>query len=329
MIRTLLAAGLGLLTLTSSAAAQYYPPVYNPYAGVGRGYNYGAAASGAADLTRAQGQVAIDNENARIQREKANQAKLDTKRQAFDEMNYEKANTPSYGEIASKDKAQLVQRLMKTPTRTEVYDGKTLNAMLPYLQHLSGYGGQGPPVQLSQSIVNQLNISGVASSSVGMLKGGGQVEWPLALKGPQQKKLDELLPAAYDATAKGTLDNKLMKEVRKEMKKMRDTLGDQFRSEEIDGTSFVRGLEFYNTLSSSVDALERPDAKKQLSGAMSPRARNVQELVDFMGDNGLKFGPAAPGQESAYQVTHDAFVRYARAAESSSGLVVSPKSLRH
>jgi hypothetical protein len=332
MNRTFVVAALGLLAFAAPASAQYYPPgynPYNPYVGRGPGYNYGAAASGQADLTRAQGQVAIDNENARIQREKANQAKLDTKRQAFDEMNYEKANTPSYGEIASKDKAQLVQRLMKTPTRTEVYDGKTLNAMLPYCQYLSSHGTQGPPVLLSQTIVNQLNISGVASSTVGMLKAGGQVEWPLALRGPESKKLDELLPKAYNATIDGSLDNKLMKQVRTEMKKMRDTLGNQFRSEEIDGTSFVRGLEFYNSLSSSVDALERPDAKKQLSGSMSPRARNVQELLDYMGENGFKFGPAMPGQESAYQVTHDAFVRYARTAESSSGLVVSPSSLRH
>ncbi len=74
-----------------------------------------------------------------------------------------------------------------------------------------------------------------------------------------------------------------------------------------------------------MNALEKPDARKQLAGAYSPRARNVQELVDFMTDNGVRFAPATPGNENAYQVVHDAFVRYARAAQSSAGFTAMKK----
>ena len=38
-----------------------------------------------------------------------------------------------------------------------------------------------------------------------------------------------------------------------------------------------------------------------------------------MTDNGVRFAPASPGNENAYQVVHDAFVRYARAGQSSAG----------
>src|SRR5712692_5168908 len=82
------AAVVGLLALAPAANAQYPYPYnpYNPYAGRGPGYNYGAAAQGQAAVMQASGQVTIDNENARILREQANQAKLDTKRKAFDQM---------------------------------------------------------------------------------------------------------------------------------------------------------------------------------------------------------------------------------------------------
>ena len=313
------------------AQAQYYPrpgpyPPYNPYyPGYpsyypnGPGYNAGAYLNGSASVMQAYGDVVVKQEEARITAEKAKQAKLDTRKQAFDQMMYEKANTPTYTEVAIKEKAQLLTRIMNFPQPSEITDGRALNIMLPYLQDLSSHGSMGPPVPIPQSMVNLLNLSGNGANSVGMLRAGGQVEWPIGLQGVNQKSLDKLLPQAYSAAASGKLTPKLMKEVRTELTTMRETLRKQVQKDEIDTSSYLQAIQFYNSLVGSVDALERPDAKKQLGGAYSPRARNVQELVDFMTDNGLKFAPATPGSESAYQVTHDSFVRYARAAQSSSG----------
>lgn len=325
-----------ILTLTSANAAfaqvgyvrpgypvnPYRPYGYGGYGSVypnGPGYNAGAYLQGSASVMQAGGQVIVDQEQARVIREQANQAKLDTKRKAFDEMMYEKANTPTYTETLTKEKAQLLTRVMNFPVKSEVTDGKSLNIMLPYLQDLSARGSMGPPVPLPQSMVNQLNISGSGGSSVGMLRDAGHVDWPIGLQGKNQKQLDKLLPQAYTAASMGTLSPKLMKDIRTEMKTMRETLRQQCRDDQIETSSYLRAIEFYNALESSVNALERPDAKKQLGGAYSPRARNVQELVDFMTDNGVQFAPASPGNESAYQVTHDAFVRYARNAESGAG----------
>ena len=325
---------LGCVALPASAPAQYYPPnPYNPYApgynaNPGRGYNQGAYLQGQAQVMQAYGDVINSQEQARVEREKANQAKLDTRKQAFDQMMYEKANTPTYTEALTKDKANILTRLMNFPLRSEVTDGKTLNAMLPLLQALSGQGTMGPPVALPQSLVNELNLSGSGQSSVGMLRDGGHVDWPIGLQGKNQTALDKLLPEAYNAAATGKLTPKLMKQVRTEMGTMRQTLRDQCQKEEIDTSSYLQAVEFYNSLESSVNALERPDAKKQLGGAYSPRARNVQELVDFMTDKGLKFAPSAPGNENAYQATHDAFVRYARAAQSSAGLQPTSAPIR-
>jgi hypothetical protein len=314
---------LGLELSLLSASAQPYNPYYNPY---GNPYDTtGAALSGAADVNRSYGDVINAQEQARVTREKANQAKLDTKKQAFDLMMYEKANTPTYTETLTKDKQQILIRMMNFPIRSEVTDGKSLNTMLPFLQSLSAGGAQGPPVPIAQSIVNQLNISGSGNSSVGMLRDGGHVDWPVDLQGKNQIALDKLLPQAYSAAAAGKLTPKLMREVRTEMNTMRESMRTRLQKDEFDSSSYMICIEFYNALESSVNALEKPDARKQLAGAYSPRARNVQELVDFMTDNGVKFAPATPGNENAYQVVHDAFVRYARAAQSSAGFTAMRK----
>src|ERR1035438_2135639 len=99
---------------------------------------------------QAYGQVINDQEQARVTREQANQAKLDTKKQAFDLMMYEKANTPTYTETLTKEKAQILTRMMNFPLRSEIADGKSLNVMLPFLQSLSSGGTQGPPVPIAQ-----------------------------------------------------------------------------------------------------------------------------------------------------------------------------------
>jgi hypothetical protein len=310
-----------LAVLPSYTNGQYYPApgrYANPYYPPGTGA--GNALQGAAEVTRAQGDVTIANEKARILREDANQAKLDTKKKAFDLMMYEKENTPTYTEELTKEKVQIINRIMNFPLRGEITDGKTLNILLPHIEALSTYGAMGPPVPIPQSMVNELNItSGAGTSSVGMLHAGGRVDWPPALLGKNQKQLDMLLPAACDAVVAGKLTPTLMKQVRTEMKTMREVMRQQLAKDEIETSSYLQCIEFYNTLEASVNALERPDARKQLSGAYAPRARNVQELADYMTDNGLKFAPATPGNEGAYQVTHDAFVRYARTAQASSG----------
>jgi len=116
---------LGLI-LTSSAQAQYpgyYPPTYP-------GFGPGAVLQGQASVLQAQGQASIDMETARVERQKALQAKQDTKKKAFDEMMYEKANTPSYTEEMEKNDAMLLRRIMIKPSNTEVTSGKAENIML-------------------------------------------------------------------------------------------------------------------------------------------------------------------------------------------------------
>src|SRR5262245_66109645 len=106
-----------LLGLSSPGHAQYPPPGYNYYYPPG-GYRE-SALTGAANVINATGDLYVQQEQARIQREKANQAKLDTKKQAFDEMMYEKANTPFFTEDQETVDAMVLRRLINNPSQWE------------------------------------------------------------------------------------------------------------------------------------------------------------------------------------------------------------------
>jgi hypothetical protein len=45
-------------------------------------------------------------------------------------------------------------------------------------------------------------------------------------------------------------------------------------------------------------------------GYWAPQARSVAELVQFMAEKGLRFAPAAPGDEPAYTALYHALAAY-------------------
>src|SRR5262249_4018138 len=81
--------------------AGYVPyPVPFPTAGYYGSYGdpYGGYLSGASQVINAQGGYLKDVQQAYLTKEQVNQAKIQTKRAAFDEWLYEKANTPTLEE---------------------------------------------------------------------------------------------------------------------------------------------------------------------------------------------------------------------------------------
>lgn len=318
--------GLGgllfLACVTGPVVGQYpyvpsynnWNPWYNPY------WGRGGTMAGTANVISAQGEVLTKQEEARVLREKANQAKIETKRKAFDEMMYEKANTPAFSEEQAKIHALQVRRIMNDPTEPEINSGKAHNMLLPMLQALTNQGIQGPPVNLNSAMLQQINVSVAGSEgNVGILKNGGQLEWPIPLRGPTQKKMDAVLPQAVSAATMGTLDSKLYGKVKTGMKDLHQELSGKFRKEEIDGGDYLEGKRFLDSLDSAVQMLGKSSSAKLLNGTYAARGRNVQELVMNMTQQGLQFAPAAPGGEPSYHSLFNSLVAYASGAQSSPG----------
>jgi hypothetical protein len=273
---------------------------------------------GSADVINATGNLALQNEQARIMREQANQAKLDTKKQSLDWLNYERANKPTFTDDVERNQALLLRRVLNQPTEREVTSGKSLNIIMPYLQNLAAQGIQGPPVPLSPQVVSNINVTAGSTASLGPIK-NGKVEWPRVLLGPQQQKLDALLPAVVATAAENKLDLKLYDQLTEEVEAMRKDLKDRFYNEKIDGTAYLTGKRLLEPLEGAVKTLGQPGAARFLSGAAAAPGRSVPELVMNMGKDGLSFAPVTPGNEPDYFALHRSFASYAAGAQTNSG----------
>lgn len=292
-----------------------YPPVYQPYGGAG-GY-----LAGGAEVVNAYGKLGINQEKARIAREKANQAKLDTQKQAFDQMLYERSLRPTYTEEAALVESRKLHRIMTTPEIAEITAGKTLNFMLPHVKKLASLGIQGPSVLLDPEVVKDINVTAgkEVGPNVGVLKNANNLDWPIVVQGPKQEKLAALIPQATYQTATGKLNAKLYRQTMDGIKELQDELRKRFHKEEIVGGDYLTGKRFLDALESAVNDLSKPGAKKYLDGTLVAKGRNVPELADNITRQGLSFAPVSPGEEASYHALHEAFVSYITTAQASSG----------
>ncbi len=297
---------------------RYRPPavyggVYAPYAGPG------GVLRGQADVINAQGDFMIQSEKARIEREKAAQEQLKTKKEAFQWKQYEKAMTPTFTEEQQKNKKERLHRILTDPIPGEIVSGQAMNELLPYLRGMINHGIQGPPVPLYPSILDKINVVGPSTAgNPGILRDGGQLDWPIVLRGSEtQKELAKEIPDAVYKTKNGTIDFKTYKKVRDDIEMLKQEHRKKFHKEEIDGGSFLIGWRFLESLESAVRVLEQPGGEKFINGTYTAKGRNVEELVKNMSSQGLKFARATPGDESAYTSLYGSMVAYTTAAQSS------------
>jgi hypothetical protein len=310
-----------VLALTLLGLSGTTPTVFGQYV-VGGGFmpggiygRQGGALYGASQVMNSYGNVVVQQEQARIQREVANQAKLDTKRKAFDEARYERDNTPAWTEEQEKMQAMIVRRIMNQPLPAEVTSGKAQNILLPYVNNLIGTGIQGSPVMIDPNMLAKINVTSPGKGNVGLLRDGGKLRWPPLLRSPEQKKIDALLPTAVSQTIRDELDPTIYTQLNKLVKQMQDDWRKKLHKEEIDGGTYVTGKRYLDDLEGSVAMLVQPGVGPLLSGSQGARGSTVQELVQNMTSQGLTFAPATPGNESAYYALQSALTSYARGAQ--------------
>jgi hypothetical protein len=310
----------GIMLLSISASAQFVPAPWPGGYGVNPwGIGAGNTLQGQAQVINAVGQTNIAQEQARVEREAANQAKIDTQKKAFDQMLYERSLKPTFAEDQIYINNRVISRMMTSPQPAEISHGTTLNAFLPYIMKLSETGVQGPPVPVNQAALRHINVTtGPNGPRIGVLR-SLPLSWPMALRGPEQKKFDPLLNAAVSAATTGALQPDLFNQVRSLVKKIEDDFQKRFRNEEVSAGDFLVASKFLDNLKPAVQALGAPDINRLLDGSLAPQGSNVPELASNMSFNGLTFAPGNPGSEAAYRSVHDSFVGYIRTAQASSG----------
>lgn len=287
-----------------------YNPYYNPYSSPG--FGAGAYLMGASDVMRSYGNVIQAQESARILREQANQAKLKTRKDAFELDMYIKANTPTYTQEQERVARVTLRRIQTNSLPGEVTNGKSLNYLLDDLRKFPNKKIALEPMTLSEGVLARLSVT-KHTYGLGLLRDDGRVAWPTALQERmtvgQRKQLDEQLKELVKGAYREKLDVNLLKDVRTEVDKMRDDLVKHVN--ETPTNQYIDAKRFLQEFHEATVALEKGEAPLQAKFQREIEGgRTVQELVDFMVKNGLRFGPATANDEAAYRAVHSALATF-------------------
>jgi len=286
----------------------FYPvPVYY--------FNTGSYLHGAASVIDAQGRYVKNLQQAYLLREQVRAAQLENRRRVFEQDRFERANTPTLEEQREFRRQQEFWRSWNDPPLTEIWSGKALNDILREVQRArSEHGYLGPFVPLDPELVRHINVTAGNAGSIGVFRQGADLAWPLPLQrdtfDKERAEIDKLAREAVKQVASGKPDVQTLDSLSQANVRLRARLRENVRA--LSSTDYIQALRFVNQLISSTSSLKAPGAANFFSNWVLT-AQSVGELVEQMTKKGLRFAPAAVGDEAHYTALHRALVAYASA----------------
>ncbi len=298
-------------------------PANNPY-GSGTGYEdpNGAILWGGAQTIDSLGRFLVNQQQAYLLREQVRTLRVANARKRFDELLYERENTPTAEEQRRRLQLQSAQRARNHPPVTEIWSGKSLNDILVDLQRqpVSGVSADRStlPGLLDEAGLRQINVTN-GTGSVGLLKNEGRLQWPVALAGSDYAKPRERLTALAQtavgqAKANARVDAGTIQQMTGELDKLHRQLRTNGRS--LSASEYIEAKRFLSHFDDAVIALQQTDGGNYLSGKYALKVKTVAELVKYMTEQGLRFAPALPGDRGAYVVLHQALATYGQSRQS-------------
>ncbi|MBL8794456.1 MAG: hypothetical protein JNM56_11165 [Planctomycetia bacterium] len=287
---------------------------YSPFYGADP---YGGYLRGTADVINAQGNYLMQVEQAYMASEQVKQAKLDTRRKRLDEYLYEKSVLPTLEQQRDEEQRQQYLRSRNNPPQTEIWSGKALNdLLLAIVKTQTDTGLHGPAVPLDYEMLPHLNFTsgapGTTDNNASMLRDGGKLRWPFPLQRPaftkQRAEIDKLTAQAVKMTIDGNLDFQTLDGLSKNVDQLRRDL--KANVADMGANEYIQSVKYVNQLSDNVKLLSQPNAANYLNGKWEAKAVSVGELIEQMTKQGLRFAPAAAGDESYYNSLHRSLADY-------------------
>jgi hypothetical protein len=295
----------------SAAAVGGYGAYSNP--AIGPGY----ALMGQADVMRAYGTVITSQEQARILRESYYQAKLDTQKKKFDLDQYIKANTPTYVEQQANIAKQILKRVQLQSSPGEVAEGRSLNVLI---DDAAKYPGKTPVSEfpLDSNMLSHLNVkpAGIGKYSLGMLRNGGKLNWPIALIDMLPQDVRSEMQAKAQALAQGAITGKEPDHAAaRDLEKMIDRASNQLlkKANEFGSREYMDANRFLSELENARRAIDNYNASAQVEfqkAVAKGDITSMNDLVNTMVRKGWRFAPALPADEAAYQALYSGLVSY-------------------
>jgi hypothetical protein len=277
---------------------------------------------GAADVIRAQGQFAKDQQQAILIRESIVSARLDNRRKKQEQWLWERANLPTLQDERERTQRIETRRALTDPPITEIWSAKSLNDLLLELQKVYAPEGGAGNVPINPEHLARINVtSGRSGGNLGVLR-TGRLRWPSLLQRPdfrpERERLNRLLEEAVEQAKRGDVEGQTVDAILQTAADLDRAFTSRARSLGDQATwtpkQYLDARSFLNQLDDALKLLQDPDAKDYLSGALVAKGRTAGDLVQHMKLNGLRFAPVSPGGERAYLAVHAALVDFARAA---------------
>jgi hypothetical protein len=272
---------------------------------------------------QAYGQIGLNQEQARILREQANQAKLDTRKKLVDTLAYIRANEYTFTQEQADIAKRLLERVQKTPTATEIQSGKSLNLMLADLAKFGNQPMRVPTISLDEDVLKLVNLSGPGSGgNIALLRDNGRFTWTQAfsdqniISDKERKDIELEAQQLYQQAANGKVDPNTLKDLETGLRTARANLTKQISA--LPTGSFLEAQRFLDAFDAAVTGLKSGDVALNLDFQQKfiKGGKSVQELVDYLGAKGLRFAPASVGEERAYTALQAALSAHSMAIHS-------------
>jgi hypothetical protein len=286
---------------------------FSPYLGLGQnvyqGYLYGAAS-----VTNADAQYQKTIQQAKLIRQEAVRSRMDTRRKMVEEAEYERMHMPDPEKIRQENVKRQLEHARVDPPLADIWSADALNTLLAHLIKMQGQGERGPNVPLSEDILREVNLTtGESRANPGLLRDNGALQWPTPLLDPKFKEpredLNRRLKEAVNAVkVNREADKGTIKDLRADLQALTDALEANVQS--LSPAQYIDARRYLNMLGHAIKALEDPNISDFLNQKWVATGKNVAELVKFMGERGLRFAPAIPGEEPAYRALYHALAAY-------------------
>jgi len=243
------------------------------------------------------------------------QRRLELKRATFNEMMYEKMNTPPEEVTREEIRQQQLTRARNTPPDNEITNGTALNTLLTNISRIEAREGvRGYSIPVDQDAVKHLNVSTTDdfSGSNQLFKANQEPDWPVALQAdnfaPDRKRIHDDFVAMIEAQQAGKVNAQKADDARRAVGVIREKLyGIRFNVSFSDYSGALQGL---SKLEDAIGVMGKPGGQNYLNGTYSAKGNTVAEIVDYMISKGLRFAPATPGSEPYYMGFYQQLVTY-------------------
>jgi hypothetical protein len=290
-------------------------PYYNPYPayptiqGPTAGY-----LNGVANITNAQGQYAIQTNQARMINQQVEQEKIRTRQMLRDQERYEQSLQPSTEDIREQQAAMALRRARRDPPNTDIWSATSLNVLLKAAGDIhKATGARGPVVPLNPSVMSHINLSGGTSRGPSTVLRSSKLKWPLVLQEDiytaERQAIDRLLPQAAAEAREGNIQLTTVKALTAALDGLKAKIDGA--AQNLSLQEIVQAQRFAEQISDAISLVKDPNAANYFNGTWdASKASTVAELVDYMTKNGLSFAPAAEADRTAYLALYQAMSAY-------------------